>query len=134
MPSCRYCLTTSKSTFSSFSDRTSNSKTSSQVFETILPVQPLQQQLLQPNPFPFRHPHPPLLTQSREQIQRNSVVIVVTLCVTLHQNSDPHFPLTQVCSKTITASFYPQTLILFSELHMPNPARPSPFHAHSWLP
>ena len=51
----------------------------------------------------------------------------VTLCVILHWNSDPHFPLTRVCSKTLTAyPFYPQTLIPFLELHMPNPARPPP--------
>ena len=50
----------------------------------------------------------------------------VTLRVTLHQNSGPHFPLTRV-SKTITVyPFYPQTLILFSELHMPNPPRSMP--------
>ena len=30
--------------------------------------------------------------------------------------------------------FYPQTLILFSELHVPDPAQPSPFHTLSWLP
>ena len=48
--------------------------------------------------------------------------LFVTLCVTLHWNSDPHFSMTQTHSKTPTAyPFYPQTLILFSELHMPDP-------------
>ena len=47
---------------------------------------------------------------------------IVTLHVTPHRNSDPHFPMTRVRFKTPTAYlFYPQTLIMFSELRMPDP-------------
>ena len=43
--------------------------------------------------------------------------------------------MTQTCSKTPTTyPFYPQTLILFSELRVPDPPRPSPFHTLSRLP
>ena len=36
--------------------------------------------------------------------------------------------------QVIAYPFYPQTLIPFLELHMPDPPRPSPFRAHSQLP
>ena len=43
--------------------------------------------------------------------------------------------MTRVCPKTLTEyPLYFQTLILFSELGVPNPAQPSLFHAHSQLP
>ena len=59
----------------------------------------------------------------------------VTLCVTPHRDSNPHFSMTRTRSKTPTTyPFYPQTLILFSELCVPDPTRPSPFHTLSWLP
>ena len=46
----------------------------------------------------------------------------VTVRVTPRWNSDPHFPMTRVHPKTLAEyPLYPQTLILFLELHMSDP-------------
>ena len=53
----------------------------------------------------------------------------VTLRVTPHWNSDPHFPLTRVCSKTLTVyPFYPQNLnsIFRTPYAQPSPTLPNP--------
>ena len=57
----------------------------------------------------------------------------VTLRVTPHWNSDPHFSMTRTCSQTpYHVSLLSTNLNL--ELHVPDPAQPSPFHTLSRLP
>ena len=58
----------------------------------------------------------------------------VTLYVTPHRNSDPHFSMTQTYTKISYHVSHPQTLVLFLELHVLDPTLPSLFHTLFRLP